>query len=466
MALGLIIAFSGIDYAYSQSESIPPWVRTVFGYWAEGSITDDELIEAVAYLANAGVISVHSAADLEEIARLHQLSVDLRNHSIETNKNYEQLHQEYDMLVELYNELLADNPDPADDEELILPDADLDASPDSDDVSAGDEPQSAMEESRLLMLELINGERARAGLGLVAMGNNSAAQIHADNILEECSAGHWGPDGLKPYMRYTLDGGYQSNAENVHGARYCAGTGLSPETPNEGVRQAMWGFMASPGHRDNVLDPNHALVNIGIANDGYNTMVVQHFEYDIVQFETLPEISKGIASFSATIKHPWEFDEYSVILYYDPPPHSLTAGQTSRTYCYNYGEPVVYVRPILQSGWKYADNVWTWNTQKCPDPYDLSESLPAPSSPEEATRNWEEAKKTKIPVTFSVPATTTNHWTVLGDHFEIKANIINQLKQHGSGVYTVAVYGVVEGKSIEIASHSVFHEIPVPEGYS
>ena len=291
----------------------------MFGYWAEGSITDDELIEAVAYLANAGVISVHSAADLEEIARLHQLSVDLRNHSIETNKNYEQLHQEYDMLVELYNELLADNPDPADDEELILPDADLDASPDSDDVSAGDEPQSAMEESRLLMLELINGERARAGLGLVAMGNNSAAQIHADNILEECSAGHWGPDGLKPYMRYTLDGGYQSNAENVHGARYCAGTGLSPETPNEGVRQAMWGFMASPGHRDNVLDPNHALINIGIANDGYNTMVVQHFEYDIVQFETLPEISKGIASFSATIKHPWEFDEYSVILYYDPP---------------------------------------------------------------------------------------------------------------------------------------------------
>ena len=288
LALAVVAAFSGIEHAYSQSEPIPGWVGNVFGLWAEGGITDYELLEAITYLANVGVISVHSAADLEEIARLHQLNADLRNHSIEINKNYEQLRQEYDMLVESYNELLADNPDPAEDEESILPDADPDASPgldDDDDVPAGDEPQSAIEESRLLMLELINGERVRAGLNMVAMGNNSAAQTHADNILEGCSASHWGLDGLKPYMRYTLDGGYQSNAENVHGARYCAGTGLSPETPNEGVREAMWGLMASPGHRDNVLDPNHALVNIGIAHDGYNTMVVQHFEYDVVQFE-------------------------------------------------------------------------------------------------------------------------------------------------------------------------------------
>ena len=467
ISLAVVAAFSGIDYAHSQSEPIPGWVRSVFGLWADGSITDDELLRAVAYLADAGVLSVHAAADLEEIARLQQLNADLRDHSIEANKNYEQLVAKYDRLTELHNELLAAGPAPAEDEELILPEADPAAvpPPGSDAAPAAGEPQSAMAEARLLMLELINGERARAGLSLVAMGNNSAAQTHADNMLEGCFAGHWGLDGLKPYMRYTLAGGYQSDAENVAGSSYCAGSDSSPETPGEGVREAMWGLMASPGHRANILDPNHVLVNIGIANDGYNTLVVQHFEHGLVQFETLPEISKGIFSFSAMINYPQDIDEYTVILYYDPPPHDLTVGQISRTYCYSYGDPVVYVRPVLQSRLQYADNSWTWNTQRCPDPYDLPATLPAPSSSEEAAMNWEEAKKTRIPATYDVPATTTNYWTVMGDSFEIKANIINQLKQHGPGVYTAAVYGWVGEKSIQIASHSIFHEIPVPDGY-
>ena len=466
LALVAVTAFSGIDYVHSQNASIPVWVKSVFGLWAEGSITDDELLGAITYLANVGVLSVHSAADLEEIARLQQSNVDLQNHSIEVTRNYEQLRAEHDRLAELYNELLAASPNPAGNEELALPQTDpIGMQPASDTTDAIGEPQSAMTTSRFLMLNLINEERARAGLSLVTLGNNSAAQTHADNMLEGCFIGHWGLDGIKPYMRYTLAGGYQSNAENVAGPNYCAGDDLPPESPDEGVQEAMWGLMASPGHRANILNPNHALVNIGIANDGYNTLVVQHFEHDLVRFETLPEISKGIVSFSAVITYPKDIDEYSVVIYYDPPPHDLTIGQVSRTYCYGYGDPVVYVRPVLHNRLQYADDIWTWSIRECPDPYDLSATLPAPSSPEEAARNWEEAKKTKIPVTYDVPATTTNHWTVQGDIFEIKANIIDQLKQHGPGVYTVVVYGWVEEQSIELATYSIFHDIQVPDGY-
>ena len=48
-----------------------------------------------------------------------------------------------------------------------------------------------------LMLDLINEERIKAGVGPVVMGSNGAAQVHAENALEGCFSGHWGLDGTK-----------------------------------------------------------------------------------------------------------------------------------------------------------------------------------------------------------------------------------------------------------------------------
>ena len=76
-------------------------------------------------------------------------------------------------------------------------------------------------EEKQFMLELINAERDQAGLNPVEMGHNIAAQLHSESALKNCFASHWGMDGLKPYMRYSLAGGYQSNAENGHGSDYC-----------------------------------------------------------------------------------------------------------------------------------------------------------------------------------------------------------------------------------------------------
>ena len=77
-------------------------------------------------------------------------------------------------------------------------------------------------EQQLYMLGLINAEREKAGVDAVVLGDNVAAQLHAEVSLESCFLSHWGIDGLKPYMRYSLAGGHQSNAENVRAAYYCA----------------------------------------------------------------------------------------------------------------------------------------------------------------------------------------------------------------------------------------------------
>ena len=84
-----------------------------------------------------------------------------------------------------------------------------------------DLPAERHVELKRLMLQLINAERAAVGLMPVALGENAAAQLHAEASLRGCFSSHWGLDGLKPYMRYSLTGGYQANAENGSGLDYC-----------------------------------------------------------------------------------------------------------------------------------------------------------------------------------------------------------------------------------------------------
>ena len=127
------------------------------------------------------------------------------------------------------------------------------------------------------MLELINDERVSVGLNPVVLGDNVAAQLHAEAALENCFSSHWGIDGLKPYMRYSLAGGYQPNAENVSGLDYCikATDGYRANgSAEQEIRQAMVGLMDSPGHRDNILRPWHKKVNVGLAWDRYNFKVI------------------------------------------------------------------------------------------------------------------------------------------------------------------------------------------------
>ena len=62
-------------------------------------------------------------------------------------------------------------------------------------VGAG--PQVRHLEEKQRMLELVNSERNKAGLKPVELGDNAAAQLHAESELANCFSSHWGIDGLK-----------------------------------------------------------------------------------------------------------------------------------------------------------------------------------------------------------------------------------------------------------------------------
>lgn len=320
-------------------------------------------------------------------------------------------------------------------------------------------------DEKLYMLELINAERTKAGLNPVELGNNVAAQLHAESALENCFSSHWGIDGQKPYMRYSLAGGYQSNAENVLGSSYCIKASDGYRTMNtieEEIRDAMDSWTNSPGHRRNILRTWHWKVNIGLAWDKYNFLAVQHFEGDYVEYSSLPNIRDGILSVEGTMKNGVTFNkdqDLSVQIYYDPPPRSLTRGQLSRTYCYTYGRPIASLRPPLRGNSFYSEDVFVKLYESCRDPYEFPSEAPAPRSHDEARRFWQEAyaaSQASEMISVTLPWITASKWTANGGAFSISADIRDLLGRYGDGIYSLVVWGPLKGEDTIISEYSIF----------
>ena len=317
------------------------------------------------------------------------------------------------------------------------------------------------------MLELINEERMKAEVPPLSLGSNTAAKLHAESMLENCFAAHWGVDGLKPYMRYSQAGGYHYNAENGSGLSYCItpSDGYRTVGVREGIRRAMTGLMDSPGHRRQILGQWHRKVNIGLAWDDYNVMVVQHFEGDYVEYDSLPSIEEGVLSLTGRNRNGVQFaDKYdlAISLYYDPLPHALTPGQLARTYCSTNGRKVASFRPPLDEGYTYTDDEFTTTYTPCPSPYDVPLDTPAPGSPDEAHDAWREAKDASLniePQSVTAPWITASNWNANGNTFAMSSDISPVLREHGSGVYTVLVWGVIDGEDVPISQYSMWHYV-------
>ena len=310
------------------------------------------------------------------------------------------------------------------------------------------------------MLELINIEREKVGVPLVELGSNIAAQLHAEASLENCFLSHWDIDGLKPYMRYSLTGGYQSNAENASGKSYCIKADdeyAAIQSINGKIDRSMEGLMNSPGHRRNILNKYHRKVNVGLAWDRYNFKLAQHFEGDYVEFDSLPEIENGILSFRGSVKNGVRFAEdrdLGVQIYYDPSPHRLTRGQVSRTYCYDNGRQVASLRWPLTGGSRWTHDEYTRTYEPCPNPYDVPPDAPPPNSPDEAHEFWEEAYKKsqdRDEQSITVLRITAKKWTADDELFSVTADISEILDEYGSGVYTIMVLGNLRGERAVIS---------------
>lgn len=298
------------------------------------------------------------------------------------------------------------------------------------------------------MVELINEARAEAGVPAVTLGDNRAPQIQAESSLENCFSGHWGLDGLKPYMRYSLAGGYQSNGENALGFYYCPRNVRALPSIEQVVRDAMEGWMESPGHRRNILDPWHRKVSIGFAWNRHYYAAYQHFEGDYVEYDRLPMIdANGTLSLSGRVKNEARLggrEDLSVQIYYDPPPRTLTPQQASATSCYSYGVRAASLRYPLTGNWRWTEDAYVdTNVNFCPDPHGPP-----------------------LRVGSVVPWITARTWNVTPNSFSITADLSDVVDDHGPGVYSIMVWGTIGGEDVVISQYSIFYQVTPPDTYS
>ena len=344
-----------------------------------------------------------------------------------------------------------------------------------------DAPHTRFPDAKQYMLDLINAERKKAGVPDVSLGDNNAAQIHAENSIRDCVSGHWGKDGLGPPMRYSLAGGYQSNRENVSGFAYClTDEDRSSYRPIESVesalRQSMDVYMDSPGHEENILDPWHRKVNLGLAWDTHQMWTVQHFEGDYADCSVPPTIEGTTLRVSCTVKEVVPSKYFAKQIHYDSPPHELTRGQIARSYSYRHGREVAFLRQRAPEGHSYSTNQeMRWYYPGC-SPYDVDPSEPPPSSLAEARSLFNAARFcVKAGPRITIPWIDGEE-TITGSSFTLSHDIGSVLKEHGSGVYTLIVWGCSvpdspdnpceDDDSMIVVEKSIFYGIDPPDTYT
>ncbi len=140
-----------------------------------------------------------------------------------------------------------------------------------------------------------NSNQARAKIGLTPLIHNDllsqAALFKAQYMIEHQYWAHTAPDGTSPWAFFDK-AGYRYNV---------AGENLARDFANSDQMQAAW--MASPTHRENILNPKYSETGIAVINGTLmgteTTLVVQLFGRPA---SVTPSVGSAVISEKATVQ--------------------------------------------------------------------------------------------------------------------------------------------------------------------
>ena len=248
-------------------------------------------------------------------------------------------------------------------------------------------------------LGLINHDRGANGLPPVTLASEGSGPQHSDSMLAYGYLSHWDPYGMKPYMRYTLLGGKAAVEENVayQSSAVCFGLRcMGNINDTRAVQQMEYSMMYNDsaccenGHRDNILDPNHNEVSIGIAYNRSNIYMTQDFIDDYITWTNAPAYDNGEFTMNGTAASGYMLS--SVVVSYDSQVSNMTVQQLEGSGSYGYGQEIA---GVVKSNYYYYQNITS--------------------------------------VTADIYSTSRNRFTVA-------FNMRNLTRQNGAGVYTVMVW--------------------------
>ena len=290
----------------------------------------------------------------------------------------------------------------------------------------------------------------------VVLGNNGAAQAHAEDMLANCFSSHWNLQGLTPAVRYAFAGGTNEADEIVSGRDYCitAHDGYRRIDPEEKSREVVDNFWTSLPHWEKVIDPLQHYVNIGLAWDDYNFQVALQFATDgYIKYEVL-QLEEGVLALAGTLQNGaviFGQGDMNIALYYRPPPTTLTVGQLARIGGgLTRPEKVASIvrPPPPGTSYRTTDATYTRTAVYRQMPHEIDPNTPRPRSAGEASDLHREARALPgVERTNTVYRVTADVWDVDtgAGTFRVVADIAKPLTAYGDGIYLLYVWVLVGG---------------------
>lgn len=213
---------------------------------------------------------------------------------------------------------------------------------------------SLISDLRNYTLQLINDDRTQNGLSPVKLSDNQAAQIQAEDILKSHVLSHWTSSGEKPYMVYTDEGGMGAVAQNIAydgfiDSNQCNDPSIicNKTDPTTYIKNLEWQMVYNDshsnwGHKENILDPHHTNVSVGIAYDDYYLVLVQNFENNYIHFISPITENSGIVSFSGNVG---QIPIEDINVFYDPLPSPTLYQEHKNDESYDMGTMVAIIQP-------------------------------------------------------------------------------------------------------------------------
>jgi hypothetical protein len=242
------------------------------------------------------------------------------------------------------------------------------------------EQLDSLQKLRSFALSKINEDRKHYGLTSLVMSNNTAAQIHADQILKTKTLSHLSIEGFKPYMLYSLYNGTGYVQQNVGQISY-----VMPDNDKKfrqvsdlcydhtkfycpvidkykAIADLQHSMMyndlqcCNDGHKNNILNKYHTHVSIGIAYNEYYFVMVQNFENHYLSPDLKIKKSNDDIKLEARINDP---DRYNFVInhvsfFLDEFPTKLNYDENKNVSSYRFGDLKLMVSKPLPANLKYV----------------------------------------------------------------------------------------------------------------
>ena len=278
-------------------------------------------------------------------------------------------------------------------------------------INYNDSP-GTMQALKNFALSKINEDRAKHALSPLLQSNNTAAQIHANELLQTKTISHMTLDGFKPYMLYSLYNGTGYVQQNIgqisyvlsnNGQNYYKASDLCYNFKQyycpvldqyKAINDLEYSMMnndeacCNNGHKNNILNKFHTHVSIGIAFNKYYFVMVQNFEnhYLSSDLKILKNNEDIILEAKINDQNKFNFVINHVSFFLDEFPTKLNYEKNRDKNSYDFGDLKLMISKPLPSDLQYIQ-------EKKDDSYKIIEA-----------KKWD-LSKNNIDLEFQLPDT-------------------------------------------------------------